>query len=189
MKSRENKNQELTQEDFDKIYKEYYQRVYEFTLKRVSDTYVAEDLTSSVFEKMIRSIGKFKWRGVTIGAWIFKIARNNIIDYYRKSNKRKNDVSIQDVIYYLKSDEKDSITELVDDEKLVKLYNAIREFSERDQYLIYYKYFEGLQNKQIARVMKMTESNIATRLHRIRKKMKELLIFEDKLKNVKKSEK
>ena len=177
-KNKKESNLESSQEevkDFDTIYRNYYKKVYEFTLKRVSDEFVAEDLTSGVFEKIMKSIDKFKFKGVSISAWIFKIARNNIIDYYRKNNKRKKDISIHDVIYYIKSDEKDSIADMIEDEDNVALYDAIRQLSESDQYLIYYKYFEGKSNKEIAKLMNMSQSNIATRLHRIRKKMKSLL--------------
>ncbi len=176
MKQKTKQIKKVTRQNFDEIYKRYYKPVYEFTLKRVTDTAVAEDLTSMVFEKIMKSFDKFQWQGITISAWIFKIARNNIIDYYRKSNKYKKNIPIEDVVFYLESDEKDAISTLIADEDNVALYNAIREFEEKDQYLIYYKYFEEKSNKEIAKIMNMTQSNIATRLHRIRKRIKDLLL-------------
>jgi len=51
------------------------------------------------------------------------------------------------------------------------LFESISELSEKDQYLIYYKFFEELSNKQIAKITGYSETNIGTKLHRIRKKL------------------
>lgn len=165
----------ISKKDFDTLYEIYYKKVYDFTLKRVSDTHVAEDLTSSIFEKIVKSIDDFQWQGITVSAWIFRIARNRIIDYYRKNNKYKGNVSLDDVSNFIESKGQSTMEIMIDGEVQVKLYNAIREFKDDDQYLIYYKYFEGLNNKKIAKMMNMSETNIGTRLHRIRKKLKKYL--------------
>lgn len=165
----------ITKKDFDTLYEIYYKKVYDFTLKRVSDSHIAEDLTSSIFEKIVKSIDDFQWQGITISAWIFRIARNRIIDYYRKSNKYKGNVSLEEVSNFIESKVQSTMEIMIDDEIQIKLYNAIREFRDEDQYLIYYKYFEGLNNKKIAEMMKMSETNIGTRLHRIRKKLRKYL--------------
>jgi len=170
----------LSKRDFDKIYNVYYRKVYEFTLKRVSDEHVAEDLTSSIFEKIVKSIDDFQWQGITISAWIFRIARNRIIDHYRKSNKYKGSVSLDEVADFVESKAESALDTLIDDETQIKLYNAIREFKDEDQYLIFYKYFEGFNNKKIAKVMDMSETNIGTRLHRIRKRLKHFMQQEHK---------
>jgi len=63
---------------------------------------------------------------------------------------------------------------MADDEEKA-LYDALRELGSNDQYLIYYKFFEGLSNKDIADITGMTETNIGTRLHRIRKKIADII--------------
>ena len=93
----------ISKKDFDKIYETYYKQVYEFVYKRVSDVHVAEDLTSSIFEKIVKSIDDFQWQGITISAWIFRIARNRVIDYYRKNNKYKGRVSLDKVSNFIES--------------------------------------------------------------------------------------
>jgi len=166
----------LANQDFDKIYTTYYKQVYDFVLKRVSDVHVAEDLTSSIFEKIVKSIDDFQWQGITVSAWIFRVARNRVIDHYRKGNKYKGRVSLDKVSNFIESKSQSALEMLEDSEDQVKLYNIIREFKDEDQYLIYYKYFEDLNNKKIANLMGMSETNIGTRLHRIRKKMKAMIV-------------
>lgn len=165
----------ISNRDFDQIYKIYFQKVYDFTLKRVSDEHVAEDLTSTIFEKIVKSLKDFQWQGITVSAWIFRIARNQIIDHYRKNNKYKGRVSLNEVSNFIESKDIDTLSLILDNEVQVKLYNSIREFKDEDQYLIFYKFFEGFNNKKIAKLMHMTETNIGTRLHRIRKKLKSLM--------------
>lgn len=163
--------QSFSKKDFEEIYKYYHKKVQDFVYKRVSSKEVAEDLTSDIFEKIYKSIDDFKWQGITISAWIFRIARNRIIDYYRKNSKRKSDASLEDYSNVIVSSLKDSEDLMIESSEYAMLYNSIREFDEEDQYLIYYKFFEDLGNGEIASLMKLTETNVGTRLHRIRKKL------------------
>jgi len=165
----------LNKKDFALVYESYYQRVYDFVLRRVSNQHTAEDLTSQIFEKIVKSIDDFQWQGISMSAWIFRIARNSVIDHYRKSNKYKGSVSLDEISDFIESQSESALQMLIDDEDYIFLYNAIREFKDQDQYLIYYKYFEGMDNKSIAKAMKLSETNIGTRLHRIRHKLKEIL--------------
>jgi RNA polymerase sigma-70 factor (ECF subfamily) len=162
---------EFSKRDFEAIYEAYHKKVLNFVVKRVSLKETAEDLTSEIFEKIYKSIDDFQWQGITISAWIFRIARNRIIDYYRKNSKRKNDASIDDYSNTIVSSMKDSEDMMIESEEYTALYNSIREFNESDQYLIYYKFFEQLSNSDIAKLLNLSETNVGTKLHRIRKKL------------------
>ena len=70
------------------IYHRYRLDIYRYLYYRVGHLQVAEDLTSEVFERMIRAIKKSSFRNTSLGAWLFQIARNLAIDYYRKMNVR-----------------------------------------------------------------------------------------------------
>ncbi|MBW7953675.1 sigma-70 family RNA polymerase sigma factor [Candidatus Dojkabacteria bacterium] len=167
--------EKLGKRDFSKLYKIYQRKVYEFILKRVSHPQTAEDLTADVFEKILKNINDFQWQGITVSAWIFRIARNHVIDYYRKNSKRKTDSSIEEIGHLLASHSPTVDSEIQSDEAEIGLYNSIRELKEDDQYLVYYKFFEELSNKQISDITGLSETNIGTRLHRIRKKLKSYL--------------
>ena len=165
----------LNKKDFDKLYEFYYKKVLAFVRKKVTDPHVAEDLTGDIFEKIIKSIKGFQWQGITLSAWIFRIARNTVIDFYRRSNKRKGNVSFEDYSQNLVSSDVSIETGMLQDEVQAKLYDAIREFNDEDQYLIYYKFFAEMSNKDIAKLMKMSETNTGTKLHRVRKKLRKYI--------------
>lgn len=166
---------ELTKADYEKVYIAYYPRILNFVLSRVTKKEDAEDITSLVFERVLKKLHDFQWQGITITSWIYRIARNAIIDYYRKNNERQKDASIESVGDYIVSSEEKIEQLIINDEEELKLYSALRNFDEEDQYLVYYKFFEDLSNKEIADITGLTETNVGTRLHRLRNKIKNLL--------------
>ena len=141
----------------------------------MSNKETAEDLTSEVFEKILKTIDDFQWQGISIGAWVFRIARNHLIDHYRKMNKFKNDKSFEDIVNLVESSLPSAEMEIERDEEDVLLFNALKELPEEDQYLIYYKFFEEMSNSRIAQITGLSETNIGTKLHRIRKKLAKLI--------------
>jgi RNA polymerase sigma-70 factor (ECF subfamily) len=161
--------------DFTEIYSIFYNKILEFLLKKVTNKEIAEDLTEEVFEKIFKTIQDYQWQGISISAWIYRIARNHLIDYYRKQNKYKNDKSFDDVVNIVESNLPSLETELVQNEEDIFLFRALKELDEDEQYLIYYKFFEEMSNTQISQIMGQTETNIGTRLHRIRKKIEKII--------------
>ncbi|MDX1616491.1 MAG: sigma-70 family RNA polymerase sigma factor [Candidatus Promineifilaceae bacterium] len=71
------------QEAFGNIYDLYLERVYRFVLVRVSNQQTAEDLTSEIFLKAWDNLDGYEQRQFSFGAWLFRIARNTVIDHYR----------------------------------------------------------------------------------------------------------
>jgi RNA polymerase sigma-70 factor (ECF subfamily) len=166
----------FNQKDFTDIYSTYNSRIFEFLLKRVSSKEIAEDLTSEIFEKIYKTINDFQWQGVTLSAWLFRIARNHLIDYYRKNNKFKNDTSLDEIIDIVVSNNTPIEKEIEENENEVNLFKSISDLEQEDQYLIYYKFYEEMSNKQISELTGISETNIGTKLHRIRKKLAKNII-------------
>ncbi|MBN2100558.1 sigma-70 family RNA polymerase sigma factor [Candidatus Dojkabacteria bacterium] len=159
---------------FGDLYVIYKDKVESFILKKVSDREIAEDLTSKVFEKAMTKISQFKWKGVSFGCWIFRIARNTVYDYYRSDKKDKR-TSLKEEIGTEKMAVSDLEEDVLHNEREKELFNIIASFESEDQYLLYFKYFERLSNRDISERMGLSESNVATKLHRIRRKMKTVL--------------
>ncbi len=68
---------------FARLYDGYVDRVYRFIFFRVGDEQTAEDLTSQVFLKSWEHLANYEVRGISFGPWLFRIARNLVIDHYR----------------------------------------------------------------------------------------------------------
>lgn len=68
---------------FADLYDAYIDSIYRFVYLRVEDQQTAEDITSNVFLKAWEKLDKYQFRGVPFRAWLFRIARNAVIDHYR----------------------------------------------------------------------------------------------------------
>lgn len=158
---------------FGKLYTKYKDKIFGYILKKVNSPDVAEDLTSVTFEKALKNINHFQWQGISFGSWLFKIARNTVYDHFR--------VSKEDRKYTLddrennEEDKRSLEAQILHDEKELDLFRAISQFDKEDQYLLYYKYFVGLQNTQIADKTGLSDGNVATKLFRLRKKLRKIL--------------
>ena len=156
---------------FGKIYSHYHPRIRVFVLKKVSDDEIADDVTSMVFEKAIKNLSSFQWQGISFGSWLYRIARNTVYDYYR-SAKRKRTSQLTDTVQEGLSDDVSLEEDVLHDEQELKLYALIAKLEKKDQYLLYYRYFEGLSIREVSARVELSEANVATRLHRIREKLK-----------------
>ncbi|MEY4745052.1 MAG: hypothetical protein RL272_997 [Candidatus Parcubacteria bacterium] len=85
---------------FGRLYDAYVRRIYDFVYYRTHHKETAEDLTSDVFLKAFAKMDGFDAGKGTFAAWLYRIARNRVIDHYRAS-KRVDD--IEDVWDLLRS--------------------------------------------------------------------------------------
>ena len=67
---------------FGELYEENFARVYGFIARRVRNRQEAQDLTSQVFERALRNLHRFEWRGTPFAAWLYRMASNAIADHY-----------------------------------------------------------------------------------------------------------
>jgi len=70
------------------LYEENFDRIYRYIVLKIGDRIEAEDMTQQVFLNALKSISSFKWKGMPFSAWLFRIAHNQVVDYFRKKAKR-----------------------------------------------------------------------------------------------------
>lgn len=80
-------------EEFGKLYDKYIKKIYDFIYYKTQHKETAEDLTSIVFTKALEGIGRFDKNG-KFSSWVYRIARNTVIDHYRT---KKSDANIDDI--------------------------------------------------------------------------------------------
>lgn len=67
----------------------YYPKLYNYGLLQLRDAQAAEDLASDVMLRVLESIPRYQPRGVPFSAWVFRIARNRLVDIRRRSHRRR----------------------------------------------------------------------------------------------------
>ncbi len=160
---------------FEELYNHYLPKIYGFLLNRTGQKELAEDLTSEVFAKALANISKFNDRGVPFAAWLFRIARNTLIDWSRKKKEVLTDAV---EIYEPKPDraEAGAVAGLVQDEKKVLLRKTMENLPEKYQTVLSLKFFEELSNDEIADVIGCQKNAVAVRIHRALRLMKKHLV-------------
>jgi RNA polymerase sigma-70 factor (ECF subfamily) len=73
---------------FADIFEEYYPMILKYTLYRTGNAEVSRDIASEVFFKALRNLWRFRFTGAPFLAWLYRIAGNEIITYFRKNKYR-----------------------------------------------------------------------------------------------------
>lgn len=159
-------------EAFGKLYDHYFPKVFAFVASKVNNRHDAEDLTSDIFIKVVENIGSFKWQGVPFAAWVFKIARNTLNDYYYKTNRTK--ISDIDEAFDIKEDEEKTSPhkKAAQEELSATVKKVMTQLPEREVEVLQLKFFSQLSNREIVHVTGLSESNVAVILYRTLRKIK-----------------
>ena len=70
--------------EIEQIYEKYFDSIFSYVLKRVNNVETAEDITSTVFMKVLRSLKHYKAEKASVKTWIYAITGNEVINFYRK---------------------------------------------------------------------------------------------------------
>lgn len=155
---------------FTKLYKRYVQKTYFFVRSKVNTTEVAEDLCSEIWFKILHNIKDFTpKKNYHVPAWIFRIARNHIIDFYRTHKE----INVGETFFAFVADENDA-HESVFDQHINKrfLFEEIKKLPPKEQEIIMLKYFSNLKNKEIAEILKIGEKTVSSSHSKALKKLR-----------------
>lgn len=160
-------------EKFSELYDVYVGKIYRFIFYKTSHKETAEDLTSETFTKALKAIVRFDDNKGTFQAWLFRIARNTVIDFYRT---KKNLVNIEDVwelgatLEVGHTDNTQNVLSTQDDLRKVREYLA--KLSARQREIVFLRVWDNMPYKQIAEIVNETEANCKMIFSRTVKKMK-----------------
>jgi len=157
---------------FEVLYDFYFPKIYGYILKRVGDSGTTEDLVSKTFLNVFTNLKKYQYKGYSFGAWIYRIATNNLIDYYRKSGKRK-EINIEEV-KELEDETSDTLDELAQHTQERKLVQGVlRLLPKKYQEVLDLKFFAERTTSEIAEILETNENNVRVILFRALKLFKE----------------
>jgi RNA polymerase sigma factor (sigma-70 family) len=156
------------QSNFARVYDEHVWRVYGFLAYRLGDRDTAEDLTQATFERALRAWSRFDPRRASESTWLLAIARNLLIDHYRR--------------------DKSSLTEPIEDymapvmpgpeERLTtspELVSALTRLSDRDREVLALRFGGDMTGPEIAHLLNLTLANVQQILSRSLRKLRGLL--------------
>jgi RNA polymerase sigma factor (sigma-70 family) len=154
---------------FDALYRKSAADVFAYVASLLRDQAAAEDVTAQAFEKAYRRQKSFDPKRGNERAWLFGIARNAALDELRRRKRR---VSLaldpEDPAAQNAFDDADDA-----DARRLTVRAALDSLEPRDRELITLKFHGGLSNAEMAIVLKTSESNAGTRLHRAMAQLRE----------------
>ena len=156
-------------EQFEQLYRSSAADVYAYVASLLRDRSAAEDVTALAFERAFRRRALFDVRRGTPRSWLFAIARNAALDEMRR--RRRSGALLHDVADTT-SELEDLDPDLADRRLLVR--EGLAELAAGDREVILLKFVGRLSNAELARVLRCSESNAGTRLHRAIERLREV---------------
>ncbi len=156
-------------EAFAEVYNFYYDHIFRYLMKRVMSADIAYDITADAFIKAFKSFHRFKWQGISIKVWLYRIAINTLKSYYKKPKTfllPENFESHPDLITECKNEIKKLDKTLFGDKKLKEMHQAIQTLNPKYQNIISLYYFSGMSQIEIGQVIGRSPSAVKSMMHR-----------------------
>lgn len=155
---------------YTKVYKSYREEIFRFVYSRIHSREIATDIASKVFVKLFT---KFRTiRHETVRAWLYQVARNEMIDYFRA---RKQTVSLEEEFFEDVSSGDDAAGKVEKEIQSDKLKKIMGKLLPKSREIVTLRVYEELSFKEISDVMNITEGSAKMMYYRAIDKLSELL--------------
>ncbi len=158
---------------FGLLYDKYQPNIFRFIFLKVSRREEAEDLTHQVFLNAWQNIEAFEDQGLPLSSWLYKIARNKVIDYYRT---KKSITSIENVSEDYFETSRDGGMETIGNKiEVEEIYRALKKLSPEYQEIIIMRFVEELSPREIAKITGKKNGAIRVLQFRALRRLKKIL--------------
>ncbi len=152
---------------FAAVYRNHVDAVHAFAYRLCGSREVAEEATSATFERALRSIGSFEWRGGGVRPWLLKIASNEVTEVYRR-NARASGLRGQRALRVLAGNAIDGPdpSEIASDDELRTLRQALESLHPRYREAITIRYLGEVSAEDAAAELGCSRAVLAVTLYR-----------------------
>jgi RNA polymerase sigma-70 factor (ECF subfamily) len=165
--------QEGESEAFGELYQRNAQIVFRFIYANLNNRLDAEDLTEEVFLRAWRSLSKYRQKGVPFLAYLFKIARNVLIDFYRRAGRSGGHMSIEEKqITDFKPDPGETAILNIEHQEVRQTLTQLREDYRT---VLVLRFLSGLSPTETGQVMGRTPGAVRILQHRALSALRSLL--------------
>ncbi|MCX6813064.1 MAG: RNA polymerase sigma factor [Candidatus Azambacteria bacterium] len=180
----------LAQKDpevFAKVYSHYYPKIFGYVLKRTANLEIAQDIVSETFFKALHKLWQFRWRNISFSSWLYKIATNEINQYFRKGKYKS--VSLDKLqeqgfepvsLHNPEAEVIEAQEKLKQRQDFLVCQEKIGQLDIKYQEVITLRFFEQKQIKEIGEILGKSEGTIKSLLHRGLEKLRGSMAEESK---------
>ena len=156
----------LTNEEFDILINKYYNMLFAIAYKYTRDTFNSEDAVQDTFLKLYRAHKGFE-SDEHMKNWLVRVIINESINVLKRNKK----------ILLIDQEHINNLPDTSDaDRKNEEIWHCVCKLKESYKTIIILYYYENYNLKEIASILKITETNASSRLDRARKKLKQIVI-------------
>ena len=168
------KAQEGDVASFAALYEQFFDPVFRYVSFRTGNRMDAEDITGDVFIRMVGSISSFRWQGHRFSSWLFRIAHNLVVDYFR-ARARKATVPLEAAAVVPQSSAADPETHTQINLMMEHVYGAMESLTAWQREVISLRFAAGLSVAETAQAVGKKENAVKALQHAGLKKLKLLL--------------
>ena len=145
---------------FAALYDQYVVRIFKYVYRQLPDEPVAQDVTAATFEKALRHIRRYEVQGGNFGAWLYRIAHNELMSHFRRQK------FLAPLQWLGWSEGRGAETAVSQHEQHSQLRTALAQLSAKDRDIISLRYFEEFSSEEVAEILGCSTQNVYVRLHR-----------------------
>ncbi len=157
---------------FSELYDKYFEPIFRFIFQRLDDKEQAFDSTQQVFLIALNNLSKYENRGLPFSAWLFRIAKNELNELFKKEKANRtvniDTVKIHDMMEEVQETKIDAYHD-----KIVKI--MAEELEEDDLQLIEMRFFENRSFREIGEILDITENNAKVKTYRVLDKLRKVI--------------
>lgn len=157
---------------FSEVFKLYYKSIFGYILRRTGDFDDSADIAATTFFKAFTHINNFSYNGISIKVWLYRIAINEINQFFRFAKRhgslfeRFDFVNKEKFSNYLQQDKEEIEAELQKHGQFLTILKALKTLPHKYQEVISLRYFEGKNNKEIVEILNINEGTLKSLLSR-----------------------
>jgi RNA polymerase sigma-70 factor (ECF subfamily) len=163
----------LDPEKFEYFYHKYRPRIFKYAFLNLKDHDLASDITSETFSQASRNLSRFRWQGYSVGAWLFRIARNCMLMELRRRKARPETRFVPE--YHDREDRNRPDQDLDRNEDTRLLMDAMDQLTFVRREVFLQKYGLGLTTREIGVILDMPEATVKSHLQRGRAELLKVL--------------
>jgi len=154
-------------EAFGLLYDAYIKKIYNFVYYKTHNKETAEDLVSQAFMKALKNINSFKAEKGKFSSWLYAIARNLVIDFYRSTEISENIDDVWDL-----SDDCDIEKDIDVRNSVANVKQYLQKLSSSQREIVVMRVWEGLSYKEIADILGKSEDSCKMNFSRVIRKLR-----------------
>ncbi|UCC65396.1 MAG: sigma-70 family RNA polymerase sigma factor [Anaerolineae bacterium] len=153
------------------LYRQYAPGIYGYIASRVSDPALTDDLTSEVFLRALEGLPRFEYRGISFGAWLYRIAHDRVADHFRRQGRRPT-VPLENGFLPAQNGIERQVETNLEAQRLKK---AIGQLTADQQQVILLRFQSGLKLKETAYVLEKSVGAVKMLQLRALERLRELV--------------